>query len=62
MSPRDALDVSLHDAELNEELQLTTQVMIAASETGEDGPPLNQEQIDELLGLPDSSNNWVSPA
>ncbi len=46
--PSDQFDVSLEDAELLREVELTTNLMIAASES--DGP-LTQEQIDAILGV-----------
>lgn len=45
---RDALHVSLHDDELFEELQLTTDLIIAASQADE---PLGPRDVDRLLGL-----------
>jgi hypothetical protein len=45
---RDALHVSLHDDELFEELQLTTDLIIAASQTDR---PLSDTAVDRLLGL-----------
>jgi hypothetical protein len=46
----DHLDVPLEDATLMEEVELISTLMIAASET--EGP-LEQDQIDRLLGVPD---------
>ena len=44
----DALDVSLHDRTLLEEVELTVQLMIAANDaTG----TLNQTTVDEILGV-----------
>ena len=45
----DQLDVPLEDSELLAEVELTTNLIIAASES--DGP-LDQNEIDQLLGLP----------
>ena len=44
----DQLDVPLEDAELLAEVELTANLMIAASEADE---PLGQDRIDALLGL-----------
>ena len=44
----DQFDVSLEDPELMGEVELTTALIIAASES--DGP-LDQAEIDRLLGL-----------
>ena len=44
----DHLDVPLEDAVLLEEVELISALMIAASEYDE---PLDQRQIDDLLGL-----------
>ena len=45
----DQLNVPLEDSELLAEVELTTNLIIAASESDS---PLDQEQIDNLLGLP----------
>jgi len=45
----DQLNVPLEDAELLAEVELTTNLIIAASEAGS---ALDQDQIDTLLGLP----------
>ena len=45
----DQLNVPLEDAELLAEVELTTNLIIAASEADS---PLDQEQIVRLLGLP----------
>jgi hypothetical protein len=45
----DQFDVSLEDAELLREVELTTNLIIAASES--DGR-LSTEEIDEILGVP----------
>ncbi len=45
---RDRLDVPMHDAEVLEEIELTSELMIAATEA--DGP-LEQTQIDRILGV-----------
>ena len=44
----DRLDVPLEDAELLAEVELTTNLIIAASEADAD---LTREQIDQLLGI-----------
>jgi hypothetical protein len=44
---RDSLDVSLHDSDLQEEVELTTLLMVAANEA--DGP-IAQRVVDEILG------------
>ncbi|SFB88463.1 hypothetical protein SAMN04487968_102153 [Nocardioides terrae] len=44
----DQFDVSLEDAELLREVELTTNLIIAASESDE---PLSPEEIDEILGV-----------
>lgn len=46
---RDALDVSLHDSELADEVELTVRLMVAANESDD---PLGQEQVDSILGVP----------
>lgn len=48
MSDRDPLDVSLHDSDLREELELTTQLIVAVNEAGR---ALSVEEIDEILGI-----------
>jgi hypothetical protein len=48
----DQLNVPLVDAELLEEVELTTNLIIAASEAEPDGA-LPQSAIDRLLGLDD---------
>jgi hypothetical protein len=45
---RDALDVSLEDDELRAETELTTHLIIAASEAE---LPLSQDDVDALLGV-----------
>ena len=50
----DHLDVPLEDAVLMEEVELISTLMIAASET--EGP-LEQDQIDRLLGVPDDGTH-----
>jgi hypothetical protein len=45
----DQFDVSLEDSDLLVEVELTTNLIIAASESD---TPLDQEQIDQLLGIP----------
>ena len=44
----DPLDVSLHDSELHEEVDLTARLIIAANESTS---VLTQRQIDEILGV-----------
>ncbi|WP_067433946.1 hypothetical protein [Nocardioides jensenii] len=44
----DQFDVTLEDQELLEEVELTTSLIIAASESDQS---LTQEQIDEILGV-----------
>ncbi|MDT0202553.1 hypothetical protein [Nocardioides sp. AE5] len=44
----DQFDVSLEDADLLDEVELTTSLIIAASASE---TPLSQAQIDELLGV-----------
>jgi len=48
ISAEDPLDVSLHDSELADEVELLTCVVLAANESDR---PLSQEEIDEALGL-----------
>lgn len=45
----DRLDVQPHDADVLEEIELISNLMIAASEANE---PLPQDTIDSILGLP----------
>ena len=45
----DRLDVQPHDADVLEEIELTGNLMIAASEATD---PLPQDMIDMILGLP----------
>ena len=45
----DVLNVSLHDAALLEEVELTTTLIIAASDTEKDR--LDEDAVDRLLGL-----------
>jgi hypothetical protein len=47
----DQLDVPLEDAELLAEVELTTNLIIAASSSD---APLSQDDIDRLLGVPPS--------
>ncbi|HEX6875314.1 MAG TPA: hypothetical protein VF165_06620 [Nocardioidaceae bacterium] len=49
MTDRDALDVSLHDGELREEVELTIQLIVAVNESGRG---LSPDEIDEILGIP----------
>lgn len=44
----DQFDVTLEDDDLLDEVELTTSLIIAASESDE---PLSQARIDELLGV-----------
>jgi hypothetical protein len=46
---REALDVPLHDSELQEEVELTVLLMVAANDAA---GPLAQGAVDELLGVP----------
>lgn len=48
MSTGDSLDVSLHDAELAEEVELTTRLIVAANDSDR---PLPLEEVDRLLGV-----------
>jgi hypothetical protein len=48
LSVHDPLDVSLEDGDLLGEVELTTNLIIAASESDE---RLSEEEIDKLLGL-----------
>ena len=45
----DQLDVSVHDSEVLDEIEMMTNLIIATSES--DGP-LSQPRIDAILGLP----------
>ena len=55
----DQLNVPLEDAELLAEVELTTNLIIAASEAD---APLPQEQVDRLLGLdPDAASVPIPP-
>ena len=47
-SVNDKFDVSLEDSDLLEEVELTTSLIIAATESD---APLSAEEIDRLLGL-----------
>lgn len=49
LTERDALDVSLHDVELREEVELTTRFIVAVNESGR---ALSIDEIDEILGIP----------
>lgn len=44
----DALDVSLHDDDLREEVELTTQLIVAANESDQ---ALTMQEIDAILGV-----------
>lgn len=48
----DRLDVQPHDADVLEEIELTSDLMIAASEAA---GPLPQDMIDMILGVPAQS-------
>ena len=52
----DKLNVPLEDAELLAEVELTTNLIIAASESD---AALSQEQVDDLLGLRESSSKPI---
>jgi hypothetical protein len=45
----DQFDVTLEDSDLLGEVEITTNLIIAASESA---GPLTQEQIDAILGVP----------
>ena len=49
MALDDRLDVQPHDAEVLEEIELTSNLMIAATEAP---GPLPQDTIDTILGVP----------
>jgi hypothetical protein len=49
----DKLNVPLEDAELLAEVELTTNLIIAASESD---AVLSQEQVDQLLGISDAES------
>ena len=44
----DVLDVGLHDSDVLDEIEMTTDLIIAASESE---VPLPQQRIDEILGV-----------
>lgn len=48
MPRRDSLDVSLEDYDLQEEVELTVHLMVAANESDR---PLSQRLVDEILGV-----------
>ncbi|HWI42607.1 MAG TPA: hypothetical protein VNS81_03235 [Nocardioides sp.] len=50
----DPFDVTLEDADLMREVELTTNLIIAASETDE---RLSVEEIDRILGVTPSSDD-----
>ena len=52
----DKLNVPLEDAELLAEVELTTNLIIAASESE---ATLSQEQVDQLLGLVESDSPHI---
>ena len=52
----DKLNVPLEDAELLAEVELTTNLIIAASESD---AALSQEQVDSLLGIHDAANQPI---
>lgn len=51
---KDSLDVPLVDVELLGELELVTNLIIAASESAE---PMCPRQIDHILGVPPGEDN-----
>jgi hypothetical protein len=55
----DKLNVPLEDAELLAEVELTTNLIIAASESE---ATLSQEQVDQLLGLGESTRPKSVPS
>jgi hypothetical protein len=44
----DQLDITVHDSEVLDEIEIMTRLIIATSDTD---APLSQSRIDELLGL-----------
>ena len=54
----DQLNVPLDDAELLAEVELTTNLIIAASESDS---PLPQDEVDRLLGLDAAADDLISP-
>jgi len=52
----DNLNVPLEDAELLAEVELTTNLIIAASESE---AALSQEQVDDLLGVHEQANGAI---
>ncbi|MDP9444094.1 MAG: hypothetical protein M3P83_06995 [Actinomycetota bacterium] len=44
----DRLDVQMHDSDVLDEIEMTSDLMIAASEAA---GPLSQDQIDLILGI-----------
>ena len=52
----DKLNVPLEDAELLAEVELTTNLIIAASESD---AVLSQEQVDQLLGITDADEPHI---
>jgi hypothetical protein len=50
----DRLDVQPHDEEVLEEIELISNLMIAASEAS---GPLSQSMIDTILGIPAQRNS-----
>jgi hypothetical protein len=54
----DQLNVPLEDAELLAEVELTTNLIIAASESDSSLP---QEEVDRLLGLVADDNGLMNP-
>jgi hypothetical protein len=44
----DQLDITVHDSEVLDEIEIMTRLIIATSESD---APLSQSRIDELLGL-----------
>ncbi len=54
----DQLNVPLEDAELLAEVELTTNLIIAASESDASLP---QDEVDRLLGLDDADDGRMNP-
>ena len=54
----DQLNVPLEDAELLAEVELTTNLIIAASESDASLP---QDEVDRLLGLDDADDDRMNP-
>ena len=54
----DQLNVPLEDAELLAEVELTTNLIIAASESD---TPMSQDEVDRLLGLLEPEDEHQNP-